>query len=197
MATILRGIWRKTGALFDLLEKDVVPTFYDRTQTNSSGSGSRVSGRAWPDSPPRFSANRTVRQYTEEQYILSAAAYRHRAALGGQTGAELLARQRAVAEYWPDLHFGSLSTALQNDMYCCEVQVHLGRLHPSDVYIEMYADPIGDYPAVRRLMRCTSQGAHDGFSLYSAHVPATGPSPTTRRALFRLIRSVSSLWNYR
>jgi len=39
---------------------------------------------------PRFSTNRTVREYTEQHYLSAASAYRVRAADKGKIGADIL-----------------------------------------------------------------------------------------------------------
>ena len=76
-------------ALYDLLEREVIPEFYARDEQVFPRLGWRGCGRAWRSLTPRFSANRTVREYTEQHYLPAAAAYRERAADKGAVGRKL------------------------------------------------------------------------------------------------------------
>ena len=49
---------------------------------------------------PRFSANRTVREYTEQHYLPAAAAYRERAADNGAVGSQVVNWQHSNG-HWP------------------------------------------------------------------------------------------------
>lgn len=91
---------------------------------------------------PVFSANRMVRQYTEEHYIPLMSAYRDRAADPANTGTGLLAWQREIASLWHDLHLGPVAVNSRDGKYFYSVQVYLGRIQPCDVQLELYADPL-------------------------------------------------------
>ena len=56
---------------------------------------------------PRFSANRAVREYTEQHYLPAASAYRERAADKGAIGAQIVDwRRHALEQKWAALRFG-------------------------------------------------------------------------------------------
>jgi starch phosphorylase len=62
-------------------------------------------------------------------------------------------------------------------MYFCDVQVHLGRLQPNDVRIEMYADPLCNEPPFHERMTLAGNLPDaDGFYGYLARVPASRPA---------------------
>ena len=55
-------------ALYELLEREVVPTFYDRDRDGTPGRWLGVVRRAMVSVTPRFSARRMVKQYAEDVY---------------------------------------------------------------------------------------------------------------------------------
>ena len=95
-------------ALYSLLEKVVVPCFYDRDERGIPRGWVAHMRASMSQLVPRFSTSRTVREYTEELYLPAALAYRERAADGGKLGARLLAERQKLIEHWSSLHFGSV-----------------------------------------------------------------------------------------
>ena len=77
-------------ALYDLLEREVIPEFYTRDERAFPPPGSARMRESMARLTPRFSANRTVREYTEQHYLPAAAAYRERAADKGAIGRQMV-----------------------------------------------------------------------------------------------------------
>ena len=77
---------------------------------------------------PEFSANRTVREYTEKHYLPAAAAYCRRAADNGKFGAGLLEWKRALGTHWSNLRFGGVQVETREQTHAFEVQVYLDEL---------------------------------------------------------------------
>jgi starch phosphorylase len=170
-------------ALYALLEQEVIPTFYDR---DSEGFPRRWIARI-RESMARltaaFSANRSVRQYTEEHYIPLASKYRERAAEGGKAAAELVLWQHEIAGQWRDLRFGQVLIESRQGKYFYTIQLHLGRLKPDDVQVELYADPLNsDQPFQASMTLDHALADSPGVYQYSGAVPAERPAAnyTTR-----------------
>ena len=74
--------WDATEAetLYDILEKEVIPQFYNRDASGIPTAWVARMRESMARLTPQFSANRTVREYTEQYYLPAAAAYRERAA---------------------------------------------------------------------------------------------------------------------
>ena len=87
-------------ALYALLEGDVAATFYTRDPQDIPSAWVARMRESMARLTPHFSANRTVREYTERRYLPAAAAYRTRAAEDGRAGAELVAWRRRLAQCW-------------------------------------------------------------------------------------------------
>jgi starch phosphorylase len=154
-------------ALYALLERDLIPEFYRRNDAGVPAGWLAKMRRSMADLTPRFSANRTVREYTEKYYLPGAAAYTARAEAGGRLGAELTAWSAALARSWQDVRFDDCRVMEQGDQWCFGVAVHLGVLHPDSISVELYADN----PPFRQAMEARGRRS-DGALTYSACFPS-------------------------
>ena len=87
----------EANALYDLLEREVIPEFYARDKSGIPLAWVARMRESMARLTPRFSADRAVREYTEQHYLPAAAAYRDRAANKGGIGKQagrLAARSR-------------------------------------------------------------------------------------------------------
>ena len=164
-------------ALYDLLEQQIAPSFYDRDEQGIPKQWIGRCRESMARLTPVFSANRTVRQYTEDHYISRASIYSRRSAGGGTIGAKLLEKQRSLTAAWPDVHFGPVAMSPEGGTYFSAVQVYLGQLQPDDVSIEMYAEPLYQQPPFCERMSLAERPQDpDGFYVYTARVPENRPA---------------------
>jgi starch phosphorylase len=168
---------RDAEALYDRLEREVVPQFYNRDGEGVPREWVMKMCESIARLAPHFSANRTVREYTDCYYLRAAAAYRRRAEEGAKFGAELLRWQGEIASHWPRLRFGSVTVHHRDDYYEFDTQVYLNELNPDSVRVELYADAKGAGEAIRQRMDRTHplSGAGNAY-VYSARVPADRPA---------------------
>ncbi len=80
------GTQRKAQALYDLLEHQVIPEFYARNGDGIPTAWVARMRKSMATLTPQFSADRAVREYTEQHYLPAAKAYRERAANQGALG---------------------------------------------------------------------------------------------------------------
>jgi starch phosphorylase len=166
----------EADALYALLEREVIPEFYARDPQGIPTSWVARVRKSMAQLTPRFSANRTVREYTEEYYIPAAVAYRERALDRGRAGVDLANWKRALEQKWADLRFGEVRVASDNEQHLFEVQVHLNGLDPSAIRVELYAEDVsGNEPERQEMARGRRLADGDGY-IYSARIPATRPA---------------------
>jgi starch phosphorylase len=163
-------------ALYDLLEREVIPEFYTRDKSGIPNAWVMRMRESMARLAPRFSANRTVREYTEQHYLPAAAAYSQRAADKGAMGVQLVNWQRALEQRWSDLRFGEMKIATEGGNHLFEVQVYLSGLDPNTVRVELYADGMNDGEPIRHEMKCVWQPAAGNGTLYRTQVPTTRPA---------------------
>jgi glycogen phosphorylase len=145
----------EAAALYDLLEREVIPEFYTRDESGMPTAWIRRMRESMAQLTPRFSANRTVREYTEQHYLPAAASYRQRAANRGELGQEIAAWLRSVDRNWGSLSFGQLRVETHPDRHDFEVEIFLGDLEPNAVRVELYADGLDGGDPVREEMKST------------------------------------------
>lgn len=129
-------------ALYDVLERDVIPTFYDRGRDRLP--------RRWIERMRTsiahlchfFNTHRMVREYTERFYLVSNALYRALAeneAARARALAQWLARVRGA---WQEVRVEAvergLTDLLVGQRAQVRVRVQLGPLTPDDVLVELY-----------------------------------------------------------
>jgi starch phosphorylase len=167
----------EASALYDLLEREVVPEFYARNEKGVPTAWVKRMRESMALLTPQFSAIRTVREYTEHHYLPAAAAYRRRSADDGVMGVQVASWQRALEESWSSLRFGQITVATTGEEQVFEVELQLAGLEPAAVRVELYADGSGDSAPVRQEMRRVSRLTDTpGGYLYRAAVPAVRPA---------------------
>jgi starch phosphorylase len=167
----------EADALYDLLEREVIPEFYTRDEQCIPTAWVARMRESMARLTPQFSADRTVREYTEQHYLPAAKAYRKRAADKGANGREIVSWQRAIAHNWPNLRFGEQKVETRGEQHVFEVQVYLNELAPQAVRVELYADGMSGGASVRKEMTDVRQlvGAAGGY-VYSVAVLADRPA---------------------
>jgi starch phosphorylase len=163
-------------ALYDLLEYNVIPEFYDRDPNGIPAAWVARMRESMAHLTPRFSANRTVREYTEKHYLPAAATFRRRAENNGALARRIVQWQREWEQHWGKMRFGDVNVETLESRHQFEVRVFLEGLDPDGLRVELYADGQNNEDPVRREMTLVQKlegGA--GEVVYRATVPATRP----------------------
>jgi glycogen phosphorylase len=166
----------EAGALYELLERQVAPEFYDRDASGIPVAWVARIRESMARLTPQFSANRAVREYTQKHYFPAATAYRARAAQNGAIGKRIVDWQRLIGEKWGTLRFGEVNVVTHAESYLFEVQVHLGELDGNAVRIEIYANGLNGNAAITQEMTRIRPFAGDGNSyVYGGKVSSNRP----------------------
>ena len=163
--------------LYNLLEREVVPEFYTRDQNGIPTAWVALMRESMARLTPRFSADRTVREYTEQYYLPAAAAYEQRAANKGERGGEIVEWRQTLEKNWAGLRFGHVKIETAGEKHAFEVEVFLNEIDPDAVRVELYADGRNDGAPLRQEMaraRPISGSVND--HLYSTSVSSSRPT---------------------
>jgi starch phosphorylase len=164
-------------ALYDLLERQVIPEFYDRNEKGIPGSWVERIRKSMAQLTPRFSANRTVREYTEKYYLPLSTTYLARNAKKGMMGKQIVEKLHALQENWSTIQFGELKVETDGDMYVFETEVYLNAIDPNVVLVELYANgKDGAVPLRQELKFAEQQIETNKPHVYRATVPSTRPA---------------------
>jgi starch phosphorylase len=156
---------------YTLLEHEVAPQFYDRDSSGvPTGWLARIRA-SMSRLTPMFSANRAVREYTDQHYLPAAASYTHRAADAGKLGKEIAGWEEKLAASWSKIHFGDVGIQRRDDGLHFEAAVYLGDVEPVMVRVEVFADNSDGSLPFRQEM--TLEHHADGWGQFSTSVAPT------------------------
>jgi starch phosphorylase len=163
--------------LYSLLEKEIIPEFYTRDKKDIPNRWVARMRESMARLTPRFSAGRTVREYTERHYLPSSEAYRRRAAKKGAEGKQIVSWQHSLDQKWAAVRFGLVKVETVGRQHVFEVQVYLNELDPEAVHVELYADGVnGDGPFRQDMKRIRKLEGADQSFVYRTSVPSARPS---------------------
>jgi starch phosphorylase len=161
--------------LYERLEREVVPEFYARDEQGIPTAWVARMRESMAQLTPRFSANRTVREYTEQRYLPAAAAYQLRMADECAIGRQMVYWRQNLREKWPTLHFGELKVETRDGHHVFEVELVLNDLDPEAVRVELYAEGVKDSAGQEMEWDRTPTGNALG-KIYRASVVAARPA---------------------
>ncbi len=161
------------NALYDLLEREIGPRFYDRSEGPVP--------RRWVEKM-KFSlsslgafvgADRMVRDYVELLYEPSAALGKQMHGAGHERARELARWKEVVRSHWTDVAVlnveGDTTPAEVGDKRSVTATLSLGRLEPSDVAVQLVHGSVGANGELMDpdLVQMSLDGQSDGLSIYS------------------------------
>ncbi|MHB1133817.1 MAG: alpha-glucan family phosphorylase [Chloroflexota bacterium] len=137
----------ESNAIYDLLEKEVVPMFYNRGADDTPRQWVNFVKNSVRTIGPLFNTHRMVHDYFDLYYLPQAARAAHLAS-ADMTPARALAtwRQRVTRE-WPQLRIGRFWADAGSDVkvgsrVAVQASVFLGQLQPDEVSVELYYGPL-------------------------------------------------------
>ena len=167
----------EANALYNILENELIPEFYNHDEKGIPKAWVERIRESMAILTPRFSANRTVRQYTEQHYIPAAASYYNRDSNKGAMGKKLVNWQHTLKEKWNDMRFGEQKVSTNEQYHIFEVEVYLNDIDPDAVRVELYADGINEISVIQHKMeRIRKLTSADNGYVYRAQVSSTRPA---------------------
>ena len=163
-------------ALYDILENDVIPSFYDRNADGLPAQWLAKVRESMTTLTARFSANRAVRQYTTEYYLPAAAAFAERGANQTALGLRLAQQRQALEQQWSSLAFGDLRVETRDGQHHFHVEVDFGGVDPEAVLVELYADGPDGQPFRQTMDQGDKLADRERGFLYTAQVSAERPA---------------------
>ncbi len=169
----------ESRAIYGILEKEIVPLFYDR---NSNGLPHKWIARmkaAMRTICPIFNTNRMVREYAERFYLPAAQRYRHLAE-DGMARAKALAQWKShLHEHWPEIQVDNVEAEVPAELKVgaelqVRAQVNLGALDPRDVTVQLYYGPLdtrGEIPKGEVISMKWVESNGDGSHVFVGAIP--------------------------
>ena len=165
---------KQAEQLFDMLENEVIPQFYDRNEKGIPTRWIERMRESMAQLTPRFSADRTVREYTESHYLPAAKAYKARVANNGKVGKKISTILNSLNQHWGEMRFGEVSIKSTGKQHEYDVKVDFGAVNPDTVQVQLFADGInGDVPTVAEMKLVTKPKGKDREYCYKVAVPSS------------------------
>ncbi len=137
----------ESKALYDVLENDLVPLFYDRRENKPPRHWIAMMKSSMSKLGPAFSTNRMVQEYTDKFYM---AAYENWKDLSGNDFAQakdLVQWRQRIESNWDQVEIVDARVdrekAEVGAAVKAEARVKLGSLNPDDVRVQIYSGPLG------------------------------------------------------
>lgn len=130
----------EAGALYALLENEVVPQFYRRDANGIPAEWLSKMRESMSHLTVSFSANRAIREYTDQYYVPAATRYDSRRANNGALGVAITNRQRRLQKGWRSMSFVEVRVETHDGYHHFRATVDFGDLDPADVLVELYAE---------------------------------------------------------
>jgi len=170
--------WDKAEAntLYDLLEREVIPEFYTRDSRNIPLAWTTKIRESMARLTPRYSSNRSVREYTEKYYLPLTEGYRQRAENNGSLVKQIVDFELSLEQNWGKMGFGELKIETGKDQHLFEVQVFLSNLDHQVIKVELYSTAMTKEMKYQGQIPNTPNG-HIYRVQVSAEEPASGFTP--------------------
>ena len=163
----------ESNTIYDLLEKEIVPLFYDRGPDGLPRGWIKRMKNSISTVAPAYSTNRMVIEYMERLYRPADKRHQGLTAKAFARARKLADWKARVRQYWPEVKVVGMETtggeelAVGSNMEV-RASVRLGQLSPDDVCVELYEGPLDiDQEIVNgRPMAMSFVGVEKGVSLF-------------------------------
>jgi len=169
----------EANALYELLEQEIAPEFYQRNAQAIPPAWLKRIRESMAQLTPRFSATRTVCEYTEQLYLPAAEAYHKRIAEDGLLAKHIANWKQNINQHWDAVHFGARRVDTRDGQHHFEVEVYLDGLSAQSIRVELYAEANGDVNPVRHRMQLPEPAPElkpVTPTIYHASIPANRPA---------------------
>lgn len=165
----------ESNSLYDLLEKEIVPLFYNRGADDLPRSWISKMKMAMRAIGPQFNTNRMVREYTESMYLPSLDRFNSLRSDDYKRAKQLSSWKSHLRDNWKSMRIVDVSRENQDklkvgDGMNVHVKIDLGQLSSDDVSVELYYGSLNADGEIENprlvLMKTTgkSQGSTHEFS---------------------------------
>ena len=163
--------------LYDRLEQEIVPEFYER---DAAGLPRRWLARirtSLSRLTPAYSSNRMLQEHLDRLYLPSAAEYRRRTIDGGAAAVAMREWECRLRRGWPELRIDKpVVTEAEGGLHFA-APVHLGDIAADHVAVQLYAEAKGDdRPTIIGMIRLAPNAGSANACIYTVEVTAGRPA---------------------
>ncbi len=169
----------ESESLYNLLEREVIPAFYERTEDDLPRRWIRRVKESMKTLVPAFNTNRMLRDYTDKMYLPAQRRVRRVWGDSFALARSLAAWKDRLHRHWPEVRVVEVQadshTILKvGDHLTLHARVHLGPIPPEDVAVEAYygsLTPDGEITAGRAVRMTFSRTESAGEHWFEGAIP--------------------------
>ena len=129
--------------IYDMLENEIVPTFYNRSNTNVPNEWVTLMKNCIETNAPNFSTSRMVKEYTSRFYISAMHSFKELSENNAARARELEEWKTALTREWHNVNVINVEFSPDTNLDVkhpinVKVQLKLGGLAPTDISVEVY-----------------------------------------------------------
>ncbi len=175
----------ESQALYELLEKQIIPTFYNRDEAGVPRNWVARMKKCISILAPQFNTNRMVQNYAEQLYLPALKRARALAADKLAKSIALAHEKDRLRANWGRMHIDDVSADTGkprsvNEKLEIQVIANLGEIHPEEVRVQIYVgvmDNDGRIPEGSSIDLAHQDDLHDGRHRFTGSITA----PTSGR----------------
>ncbi len=167
-------------SLYELLEKEIVPRFYDRGSDGLPRRWIATMKASMRTCCPVFSTNRMVREYAERFYLPAAERWHRFTQDTYKVTREVTAWRQKLLQRWNEIQIGEVKADLPEiatvgNKLPVEAQVRLGSVEPNEVSVELYYGPLDARGLITMgsaaPLQCMGRNGEAGCYRYAGVIP--------------------------
>ena len=171
----------EANALYELIEQEVVPLFYQRDENDVPRGWVAKMKDAISLNTPQFNTSRMVKEYARRAYFTTSDRLQQLSANQYQPAKELAAWHSRLNQYWYDIKIEAITIAAPTDLqvnqaFEVKATLNLGHLTSEDVQVELYQGAVqvdGEMHSGTPLpMTCQGETGH-GQCIYGTQLQYT------------------------
>lgn len=133
----------ESQALFNILENDVIPRFYERKRGNPPNRWIGMMKESMKMALTDFSSDRMVREYSSRFYIPASKNYQHLLSEDAAKAKELAQKETRLTSLWSGISLAKPQLTTEShfqvgDTFRITLEVTLGELSPEEVEVQIY-----------------------------------------------------------
>lgn len=168
----------ESKAIYDLLEKDIVPLYYRRGMDGLPRDWIKKMKISMQSICPSYNTNRMIEEYTRKSYIQAQGQYEKLSNNNAEYAVKLSEWKRFLTQNWSQVKITAIEDNLSTDIhlgnsFTVKAKVKLGVLKPEDVSIQIFWGHLDskdriDTPIVKEMKLV--ENAADGVFVYEGTV---------------------------
>ena len=168
----------ESKALFDLLEREIIPMFYTRGRDNLPRDWIRNMKASMREVGKKFSCHRMLMEYAERYYFPALGNYRAMEEKGFTPAKEVAAYLERVRREWPrlavlDMHTDARPIMERGDTVRVDARVELAGLAPQDIAVELYHGGISSQGEIVKPLRAEMSPDKQSGQTWTYHTAVT------------------------